>query len=141
METFISFTTVFGLGSVVGYWVKYHFDQLAENKRKVREAKERQYKDLLSNLLGFFTGWENTKHKKQFMREVYTSAPVYASDEVIKLAHKFLHSYTENKRGLKRSDQIYAELVLAIRRELNEIQGQPDTKLLTKDIKILKLDD
>ena len=141
MENLISLVTTFGIGGIVGYWVKYHFDQLAENKRKIRKSKERQYKDLLSNLLAFFTGWENKEHKKQFMREVYTSAPVYASDEVIKLAHKFIQSHTIKKKDLKESDKIYAELVLAIRRELNKIQGQPDTQLSMDDIKILKLDE
>ena len=133
--------TVFGLGGIIGYLIKYYFEQVAENKRKIREAKEKQYKDLLSNLLGFFEGWENKEHKIQFMREVYTNAPLYASDEVLKLAYKFIESHSEGKKELKESDTIYAELVLAVRKELNKIQGQPDTQLSVADIKILKLEE
>ena len=140
METFITTATVFGLGGVVGYWVKHQLEQQAENKRKIREGKETQYKDLLSNMLAFFEGWENKEHKQQFLREVYTNAPVFASDEVIKLANKFIKSHSSKRKDLKESDRIYAELVLAIRKELNKIQGQPDTELSTKDIKIFKVD-
>lgn len=146
LSTLFPLFSSLGLGGVIGtffgYWFKNKLDENSENRRIVREGKEKQYKDLLSNLLAFFEGWENNSHKKQFMREVYTNAPVYASDDVIKLANKFLESHdSTNPKAGKNSDKLYAELVIAIRKELNKIQGQPDTKLSVTDIKIRKLNE
>jgi len=128
-----------GVGGIFGYILRYSLDQKSEIKRKLRESRETQYQDLLSNALAFFKGWEDKDQKKQFLREVYTKAPLYASDEVVKLAYQFIESHSEPGKN-KRSDEYYAELVLAIREELKEIQKEPKTTLETKDIKIMKVD-
>lgn len=132
--------------TLITAWLTQRWQQKAEAQIKLRESKEQQYKSLLTNLMGFFEGWEDfgmkgnkRKRKKQFMWEVYTSASVYASDEVLKLCYKFIqvHSSADDK---KQSDTVYAQIVLAIRKELNKIYGEPDTQLSETDIKIMKLD-
>lgn len=133
------------LAGIATVWLTQRWQQKAEMKLKLRESKEKQYKDLLTNLMGFFEGWEDyeisdkKKRKKQFMWEVYTSAIVFASDEVLKLCYEFIESHSKSNSN-KDSDKIYAEIVLAIRKELNKIYGQPDTQLSKEDIKILKVD-
>lgn len=140
----LSYVSTLGIGGLVGtifgYWFKDKLAQNAENKRKIREGKERQYKDLLSNVLAFFDGWEDKDCQKQFLRELYTNAPVYASDEVIRLSNKFLKGFDKEKpQQSKERDVIYGQLVLEIRKELNKIQGNPTTELSIDDIKIQKL--
>lgn len=139
--SYISTLGIGGLaGTIFGYWFKDKLAQNAENKRKIREEKEQQYKDLLSNVLAFFDGWEDKDCQKQFLRELYTNAPVYASDEVIRLSNKFMQGFDKDKPQLaKDRDKIYGQLVLEIRKELNKIQGNPTTELTVEDIKIQKL--
>lgn len=144
--SFLSYFTTLGiggfLGTIFGYWFKARLEQNAENKRKIREAKEQQYRDFLNNLMGFFDGWENKDFKKQFIWDVCANAPVYASDDVIKLAHEFIESFDQqNKKSADVRDVIYGKLVLAIRKELNKIQGEPLTQLKVEDIKVRKLND
>lgn len=142
----VALLTALGVGGIIGTVVAHKLQQAAEVKMKMRVKKEDQYKSLLNNLLGFFEGWEDyavsdkKARKKQFLWEVYTSAPVYASDEVIKLCYDFIESH--NKKGTLKgqSDEIYSKIVIAMRKELNKIYGQPDTNLLEKDIKVLKVD-
>ncbi|PIR63136.1 MAG: hypothetical protein COU64_06165 [Candidatus Pacebacteria bacterium CG10_big_fil_rev_8_21_14_0_10_40_26] len=134
------------IGLVIKAYIDHGLQESSEIKIRIRESKENQYKSLLTNLMGFFVGWEDyeikdkTKRKKQFLWEVYTSVPVYASDEVIKLCYKFIASHSRDRATNDNSDKIYAKLVLAIRKELNKIYGQPDTNLIEKDIKVLKVD-
>lgn len=129
-----------GLGGVIGYGFRYVLERRLELKRKIRQSKERQYEDLLSNLLAFFKGWENKEHQEQFLREVYTKAPLYASDEVIRHAMDYIESCDKNSKLSGQSDKIYSKLVLSIRRELRKIQGESDTNLKEGDITIKKLD-
>jgi len=139
IQLVVGVISALGIGGVAGYFIRYSFDQKAEVRRKLRESREKSYQDFLSNLLAFFTGWENEEHKKQFLREVYTKAPLYASDDVIKLAYRFIESHSDIKKN-KKSDEAYAELVLAIRKELREIQKEPKTQLKKSQIKIMKVD-
>ena len=139
-QLIVSWIPTLGIGGIIGYWVKAKLEQNAENKRKIREEKERQYKDLLSNVLAFFDGWEDKDCQRQFLRELYTNAPVYASDEVIRLSNKFMQGFDKDKpQPAKDRDKIYGQLVLEIRKELNKIQGNPATELTIADIKIQKL--
>ena len=144
LSEILSYISTLGIGGLIGtifgYWFKDKLAQNAENKRKIREEKEQQYKDLLSNVLAFFDGWENRECQEQFLRELYTSAPVYASDEVIRLSNKFMQGFDKDKpQQAKDRDKIYGQLVLEIRKELNKIQGNPTTELSVDDIKIQKL--
>ena len=146
METFLNFLTVFGLGSVITVFITHKLKQSSESKIKMRELKENQYKSLLNNLMGFFEGWEDyavadkKARKKQFLWEVYTSVPVYASDVVIRLCYEFIESHNKEGKLKGESDKIYSKIVIAMRMELNKIYGQPDTTLSEKDIKVLKVD-
>ena len=146
METFLQFLTVFGLGGIISAFITHKLQQSSESKLKMRESKEIQYKSLLNNLMGFFEGWEDfavsdkKARKKQFLWEVYTSAPVYASDEVIKLCYEFIECHSNKEKFKKNSDEIYSKIVNAMRKELNKIYGQPDTELSENDIKVLKVD-
>ena len=144
LSNFLSLLPALGLGSIIGtlfgYWFKDRIDQNAENKRKIREAREQQYKDFLNNLMGFFEGWEDEKFKKQFIWDVNANASVYASDEIIRLAYKFIDSFdTKDKKPAEERDKLYAKLVLAIRKELNEISGQKLTELKEEEIKVRRL--
>jgi len=146
METFLNFLTVFGLGSVITVFITHKLKQSSESKIKMRELKENQYKSLLNNLMGFFEGWEDyavadkKARKKQFLWEIYTSVPVYASDVVIRLCYEFIESHNKEGKLKGESNKIYSKIVIAMRMELNKIYGQPDTTLSEKDIKVLKVD-
>lgn len=105
---------------------------------RIVERREDQYKRFLENIIGFFEGWENKERQKNFMEELYTHAPLYASDEVIKLSNKYLETFTSKNDSSER-DEYYKELVIAIRNELRKLQSEK-TYLTKKDIKILKLD-
>lgn len=131
--------TIALIGGVIGYFLKYFLDINGESKRKLRESREKQYRDLLNNLLGFFEGWEDKKQQKQFLQDLYTSAPLYASDEVIKLAHQYADILDRNIPKSPDQALVYPKLVLAIRKELNKIQGDKKTKLTEQDIKVKKL--
>ncbi len=150
MNEFLSFIGALGLGGIIGgvitTLINHKLQESTESRIRIRESKENQYKSLLTNLMGFFEGWEDyeiedkKKRKKQFLWEVYTSVPLYASDEVIKLCYGFIESHNKEGKLKGQSDEIYAKLVIAIRKELNNIYGQPGTELSEEEIKILKID-
>lgn len=100
-----------GLGSIIGtifgYWFKDKLDQNAENRRKVREAREGQYKDFLNNLMGFFKGWENRDFQKQFIWDVNANAPVSSSDEVYRLTRRYIDSFDKKTILLKKIGRKY----------------------------------
>ena len=138
------------LGIIVGAYLNHLFEKKKEIELHFKERKEEQYKKFLEFLIGFFEGWDaNEDHKKEFMRELYTHAPLYASSEVIKLANKFLACFSD-KKDLSHggeSDQIYRKLALEIRKDLNG-PGFPQSlmfwekgkdNLLEEDINVLKL--
>ena len=130
-----------GLAGIVGYLIKAKLDQNAENKRKIRDEKEKQYKDFLRNLMGFFEAWKDEALQLQFLWDVYTNAPAYASDEVLRLAFKYIASYDKTKKIDDTKRQlIYAELVIAIRNKLNSIVGEKKSDLKKNEVKIMGLD-
>ena len=75
------------------------------------------------------------------MNELYTNAPLYASDEVIKLANEFLKSFRD--KDLKQGGKTYIyyrKLVLVIRQEIKKLNSEKSS-LIEEDFDILKLDD
>lgn len=144
-ENLLSLASAFGLGALISgigvAWVKDKLVQNSESKRRVRELRERQYKDFLNNLMGFFKGWENKDFQKQFIWDVNANAPVSASDEVYRLARKYIDSFDKrNESSEPERQKIYAKLVITIRNELNEMSGEPPTDLKEDEIKVMQLD-
>lgn len=154
MDSFLNWLKDFGIiailagstSTLITVWLTQRWQRKAEAQIELRKSREEQYKNLLNNLMGFFEGWEDygmrgsrRKRKKQFLWDIYTNASVYASDEVLKLCYRFIQAHS-NPGERKQTDSIYAQIVLAIRKELNKIYGEPDTQLSEDDIKIMKLD-
>lgn len=138
-ETILTILGLLGVGTIMGSFITYKLESKKESKRIVLENKEKQYKTFLENLIGFFEGWEDVEKKENFMKELYTHAPLYASDKVIKLANEFLKSFQD--RDLKhegKSDVYYRKLVIAIREDLKKILNE-ESKLVENDIDIQKL--
>lgn len=138
LETILSILALLGIGGIVGAYINHLLEIRRETQRRIAERKESQYKIFLENLIGFFEGWENKEKQKKFMEELYTHAPLYASDEVIKLANKYIKSFDKNLSNKGESDDYYRKLVLAIRKDLEKIlSGKSD--LEESDIDIQKL--
>lgn len=141
IQSFASLASIIGLSGIVGYVVKAKLERNAENKQKIRDEKEKQYKAFLNNLMGFFEAWKDDALQLQFLWDVYTNAPVYASDEVLRLAYSYIESYDKaNKIDDDKRQLIYAKLVIAIRNELNSITGEPESDLKESEIKIMGID-
>ena len=140
IESIISIIGLLGIGGVVGAYFNHFFEKKREIELHFRERKEEQYKKFLEYLIGFFEGWEGPKRKKEFMRELYTHAPLYASSEVIKLSNEFLACFRD-KKDLSHggnSDQLYRKLVLEIRKDMGIWKKG---ELTEKDIDIQKLNE
>ena len=138
VQTVISILGLLGLGGVIGAYFNHILEKKREMELRIVERREDQYRRFLENIIGFFEGWIDKERQKNFMEELYTHAPLYASDEVIKLANKYLEAFS-SKNDSRERDKYYRELVIAIREELRKLQGEK-TELTEKDIKILKLD-
>lgn len=138
VQTVISILGLLGLGGIIGAYFNHILEKKREMELRIVERREDQYKRFLENIIGFFEGWVNKERQKNFMEELYTHAPLYASDEVIKLSNDYLKAFSSKKDSSER-DKYYRELVIAIRKELRKLQGER-TSLTEKDIKILKLD-
>lgn len=141
IETILSILGLLGLGGIIGAYLDHFLERKRETERRIIERKEEQYRNFLENLLPFFEGWSDKDKKKKFMNELYTHAPLYASDEVIKLANEFLKSFRAKdlKQGGK-SDTYYRKLVLVIRNEIKKL-NKDKSSLSEEDFEILKLDD
>ena len=145
MEALSSLVTAFGVGAlisgVVVVWVKDKLDKNSEDKRRVRERREQQYKDFLNNLMGFYKGWDDRDRQKQFIWDVNTNATVSVSDEVYRLARDYIDSFDKNKKVEEgKRQKIYAKLVITMRNELNKMSGEPPTDLKEQEIKVMQLD-
>ena len=141
IETILSILALLGIGGVIGAYFNHFLERKREMERRIVERKEEQYRNFLENLLAFFEGWHDKQKKEKFMIELYTHAPLYASDEVIKLANEFLKSFRDKdlRQGGK-SDTHYRKLVLVIRKEIKKL-NKDKTILTEEDFEILKLDD
>lgn len=145
MQNIIEVILSLGVGGIVGgvitNWFKNKLEQNSENKRRIRERREQQYKDFLNNLMGFFKGWENRDFQKQFIWDVNANAPVSASDEVYRLARKYIDTFDKKNNASEDDRQkIYAKLVITMRNELNKMSGEPLTDLKEDEIKVMQLD-
>lgn len=129
------------IGGIITNWVNNKLEQNSENKRRIRDHREQQYKDFLNNLMGFYKGWEDKKMQKQFIWDVNTNATVSASDDVYRLARNYINSYDQTKKVSEHERQkIYAKLVITMRNELNKLSGEPQTDLKEEEIKVMQLD-
>ncbi len=142
---FPSLAKAFGLGALISgvavVYIKNLLEQNSDNKRRVREKREQQYKDFLNNLMGYYKGWEDKDKQKQFIWDVNTNATISASDEVYRLARKYIDSYDKAKKTTEAERQkIYARLIIAMRNELNKMSGEHPTDLKEKEIKVMQLD-
>lgn len=149
MSTEIIISLVGLAGITLGAYITHLLEKRKEVELHFRERKEEQYRKFLEYLIGFFEGWEGSTRKKEFMRELYTHAPLYASSNVIKLANQFLECFSTGKNLShgEESDKIYRKLVLEIRKDLKGLSFPQNfmfwekwkDRLLEKDINILKL--
>lgn len=145
MQDIIEIILSLGVGGIIGgiitNWVDNKLEQNSENKRRIRELREKQYKDFLNNLMGFYKGWEDKKLQKQFIWDVNTNATISASDKVYRLARDYIDSFDKTKNIKEAARQkIYAKLVITMRNELNKLSGEPPTGLKEKEIKVMQLD-
>ena len=145
MQNIVEIILSLGLGGIVGgittNWVNNKLERNSENRRRIREHREQQYKDFLNNLMGFYKGWEDEKMQKQFIWDVNTNATVSASDEVYRLARNYIDSYDQTKKVSEDERQkIYAKLVITMRNELNKLSGESPTSLKESEIKVMQLD-
>lgn len=94
--------------------------------------REESYKNLLSNLEGFYENSANKQQKAEFLRQL-TLCWLYCPDDVIKKGYMFL---SKVKTGQKFSDEekekAFKEFILAIRKDLKK-----RTKLNAGDFQIL----
>ena len=91
--------------------------------------------------MGFFKGWEDKSFQKQFIWDVNANAPVSASDEVYRLARKYIETFDKKNNASEEDRQkIYAKLVITMRNELNKMSGEPKTDLKEEEIKVMQLD-
>ena len=139
-ETIIAILGVFGIGGIVGAYLNHLWERKRELARYIRDRREKQYKACLEGALAHFEGWKDEEGKKQFMRSLYTHAPLYASDKVIRRANKFLDSINEGDMGIGgKTDIYYRKLVLEMRREIKKLGKEKKTKLNEDDIKVSSL--
>src|SRR3989344_2330485 len=131
IQTAISILGLLGIGGIIGAYTNHFLEKKREMELRIVERREDQYKRFLENIIGFFEGWENKERQKNFMEELYTHAPLYASDEVIELSNKYLETFSSENDSRER-DKYYRELVIAIREELRKLQGEK-TELTEKD--------
>lgn len=145
MQSIVEILISLGVGGIIGgiltNWVNNKLEQNSENRRRIRDHREQQYKDFLNNLMGFYKGWEDKKMQKQFIWDVNTNATVSASDEVYRLARNYINSYDQTKKVSEEERQkIYAKLVITMRNELNKLSGESPTDLKEEEIKVMQLD-
>jgi hypothetical protein len=110
--------------AVIGYAVKGSVDiQMRE-----REQKEERYKGMLMSIKGFYESSQNQKLKEKFIEEM-TMAYLYASDQVIQTANKFLDTVKMKAEPSSDEDKrkALAILIIAMRKDLKK------TKLLESE--------
>jgi len=140
IETILSLLSLLGLGGIIGAYINHLFEVRRETQRRIAERKETQYKIFLEDLIGFWEGWEDKLKQKRFMEELYSHAPLYASDEVIKLANSYLRCFYKEDKNFGKGDIYYKKLVLAIRKDLKGVLNRK-SKLTENDIDIRKLNE
>ncbi|MBI3984768.1 MAG: hypothetical protein HY344_02385 [Candidatus Levybacteria bacterium] len=145
-EILIALVGSLGLGGLIGAYLNDRFERNRERELYARERKEDQYKKFLENIIGFFEGWIDKERQKNFMEELYTHAPLYASATVIRLANKFIAAHSSKKPAGGDSDDFYKKLVVAIQKDMkgqtiwHRLKFWEKDNLSEEDISIFKLD-
>ncbi len=139
-ETIIASLGLLGVGGIIGGIIGAYITHFLERKRElaryILDRREKQYKAFLEGALSHYEGWNDEEGKKQFQRSLYTHAPLYASDNVIRVANKFLDSFNERDMRIGgTTDTYYRKLVLEIRGEMKKLL-QEKTQLKEDDIKV-----
>ncbi len=108
-----------GLG-VGGILVKF-YENFSTQKINRQEKKEKQYKCLLENGVGFLQGkgFDDDQKRNRFMNELYSNALIYSSDEVLLKAIEFIKSLDPQDNTVKNTrDECYKDLIIAVRKEI-----------------------
>ena len=140
LDTIIALIIGLGVGGWISTLISNTLEKHREVERRKFEWKEQQYRNFLESALAFFEGWVDIEKQREFMRSLYTHAPLYASDNIIHLANQFIKSFNDKDLGKKgKSDLLYRKLVLEIRKEMKALSTE-DTNLIEDDIDVSKLD-
>jgi len=113
----------------------WYFNERSKRKLDEYERKEKNYKELLRTLRGFYVSGQDAELKEEFLHQVRLCW-LYAPDEVIYKVYKFL-SFVEvgaikSEEEMKRS---VGELVEAIRNDLISRKIVKESKLRAEDFK------
>lgn len=122
---------------ILGAYLNHFWESKRERERHQRERKEDQYKELLGNLPGFFTGTEDLEKQKNFMADLCSKALLFASSEVVRRGTKYVESFADKSSNSSTKDKLANELVIAIRDEMKVDTQDP---LKADEIKRYKLD-
>ncbi len=134
-----SVITALVTSGVIATVLTNYLEKTRDREKRRIEQREQQYGDFLKNTLAYFEGWENKEGKKELLKSLFSYAPLYASDKTIQLTNRFIKSFQKDSLDQIERDNIRAELVLEIRREMKKMNGDK-TELTAKDFEIFKLD-
>ena len=110
--------------AVLGYIVKGAIDI----RMRQRQQKEERYIGMLTAMRGFYTHSQTPEDKQKFVNEL-NQAYLYASDDVIRSANRFLNTVKIKPEPSREEEKksALANLVLAMRKDLR------GTKLVESD--------
>jgi hypothetical protein len=125
-----------GVGTLGGVYLDHILVRKRQIEQHQTERKEDQYKDLLENLPGFFTGTEDSQKQKKFMADLSSTALLFASSEVIRRGTKYVESVADKNTQAEERDKLANCLVIEIREEMKVDEDDP---LRADEIKRYKL--
>ena len=110
--------------AVIGYVVKGKIDV----RMRERQQREERYKGMLIAIQGFYISSHDIELKQKFVTEL-NQAYLYASDDVIRVANRFLNTVKIKPEPSREEEKksALANLVLAMREDLRK------TKLIESD--------
>ena len=103
--------------AVLGYVVKGRIDTQARE----RQQREERYRGMLAAMQGFYISSENKQLRQKFVDEL-NQAYLYASDDVMRAANKFLdtNKIRPEPSAEEEKKSALANLVLAMRKDLRK---------------------
>ena len=103
--------------AVLGYVVKGKIDTEARE----RHQKEDRYRGMLIAMRGFYSSHTDNELKQKFVDEL-NQAHLYASDDVMQAANRFLHTVMVKPEPSTEEERKYAlvNLVFAMRKDLRK---------------------
>lgn len=103
--------------AVLGYVVKGRIDVKAAE----REQKENRYRGMLTAMRAFYVSSKDNQLKQKFIDEL-NQAYLYASDDVLRAANKFLEAIKTKPQPSTEEEKklALANLVLMMRRDLRK---------------------